>query len=91
MSAQDFPTRPIAAWWKGYLTHACPPNLDTPERWRMRRAFYAGAAGMLETLTATSSDDDDDALAPRQAARRHMQAMRYDLQQFMADMDNGLA
>jgi hypothetical protein len=77
----------IAGWWATYAERVIPAGAPSVQMQESKRAFYAGAAAMLDAITRGLSEGDDatdDDLA-------HVGRLHSELVQFGLDVKTGRA
>lgn len=81
------PSRRIARAWDRYLRIFLPEHASTRERWDARRAFFAGAAALMDTILGGLSGTMET--TERDLAL--MDEVHVELTQFLADVRRGRA
>lgn len=74
--------------WNSFATVVIPPNCSTIQRQEMRRAFYAGAAGIMDKLMKALGPDTGE---PTEADLMVMAEFQQELLLFAKDMQEGRA
>jgi hypothetical protein len=81
------PPNSIGRWWQDYARRVLPAGAPQVQRWETRRAFYAGAAAMLDAIMHGMTPGDE----PTEADLAHMDALAAELTGFGRDVQGGRA
>lgn len=62
----------FAKVWETFERKVIPPGASRIQRQEMRRAFYAGAAGMFGLIAQIDEEDEDEAVAQLEALKQEL-------------------
>jgi len=77
----------MAEQWDSYARRVLPANCSTVQRWETRRAFYAGAQGILHGVIAALASDHD----PTPEDLKLMENLERELSDFALAVKDGRA
>jgi hypothetical protein len=77
----------IARWWADYAEKVLPAHAPAVQKQETRRAFYAGAAAMLDAIVGGLEGGED----ATEGDLAHMDDLQRELLTFAADVKAGRA
>lgn len=77
----------VGGWWHDYAEKIIPANAPKIQMQESKRAFYAGAASMLDAIMSGLSMGDE----PTDADLQHMSNLQGELDRFVSDVKAGRA
>ncbi len=77
----------LAEQWDSYARTVLPKNASTVQRWECRRAFYAGAQGIMFGVIAALAPESE----PTEEDLKMMDNLQKELEKFAQDVKDGRA